>query len=297
MEVCDTVSFRDGSMANIEGYGTVLLNCKNGEHRSFTDIYYIPCLTSNIISIEQLDEAGYKVNTEDGVLRIREQSRKMLARVSRWTDRLYVLKLNIAHLVCLTARGKEDAWRWHARMGHINMSALQKMQWEEMVRGLPSIEQVDQLYDACLTDKLRRNSFPVAAQYRAERVLELVQGDLCGPITPETPSGNKYFLPLVDHKSRFMWLKVLARKNQAAAAIKKFQERTEAESGKKLGVLRTDQGDECTLIEFAEYCAGEGVRRQLTAPYSPQQNGVVEWRNGMGVAMARNMHKAKGLPG
>jgi hypothetical protein len=208
-----TVSFGDGSVANIEGYDTVLFNCNNGEHRSFAGVYYIPCLTSNIISIRQLDEAGYKVNIEDGVLRIREQSRKLLARVSRRPDLLYVLELEVTRPVCLAARGKEESWRWHSRMGHVNMNALRKMAREELVRGLPQIEQVDQLCDACLAGKQRRSSFPTEAQYRAERTLELVHGDLCGPITPETPSGGKYFLLLVDDKSRFMWLKVLARKN------------------------------------------------------------------------------------
>jgi transposase InsO family protein len=292
-----TVSFGDGSVANIEGYGTVLFNCKNDEHRSFAGVYYIPRLTSNIISIGQLDEAGYKVNIEDGVLRIREQSRKLLARVSRRPDRLYVLELDVARPVCLAARGKEESWRWHSRMGHVNMNALRKMAREELVRGLPQIEQVDQLCDACLAGKQRRSSFPTEAQYRAERTLELVHEDLCGPITPETPSGGKYFLLLVDDKSRFMWLKVLARKNQAAAVIKEFQARAEVESGKKLGVLRTDRGGEFTSVEFAEYCTDEGVRRQLTAPYSPQQNGVVERRNGTVVATARSMLKAKGLSG
>lgn len=41
----------------------------------------------------------------------------------------------------------------------------------------------------------------------------------------------------------------------------------------------------------------EGVQRQLTVPYSPQQNDVVERRNGTVVATARSMLKAKGLPG
>ena len=39
------------------------------------------------------------------------------------------------------------------------------------------------------------------------------------------------------------------------------------------------------------------MHRQLTAPYSPQQNGVVERRNQSVVAMARCMLKAKNLPG
>jgi hypothetical protein len=50
-------------------------------------------------------------------------------------------------------------------------------------------------------------------------------------------------------------------------------------------------------VEFGRYCAERGVERQLTAPYSPQQNGVVEWRNQSVVTMARCMLKAKGLPG
>jgi hypothetical protein len=87
-----------------------------------------------------LDEAGYKVNIEDDVLRIREQSRKLLARVSRRPDRLYVLELDVARPVCLAARGKEESWRWHSRMGHVNMNALRKMAREELVRGLPQIE-------------------------------------------------------------------------------------------------------------------------------------------------------------
>jgi hypothetical protein len=254
-----SVSFGDGSVANIEDCGTVLFNCKNGEHRSFAGVYYIPRLTSNIISIGQLDEAGYKINIDDGVLRIRKQSRRLLARVPRRPDRLYVLDLDVARPVCLAARGKEEAWRWHARMGHINMNALRKLAWEEMVRGLPPIEQVDKLCDACLAGKQRRNSFPEVARYRAERTLEIVHGDLCGPISPATPSGGRFFLLLVDDKSRFMWLSVMSTKDQAAAAIKVFQERTEAESGLKLGVLRTDRGGEFTSVEFAEYCAAEGV--------------------------------------
>ena len=70
----------------------------------------------------------------------------------------------------------------------------------------------------------------------------------------------------------------------------------EAESGKRLKVLRTDRGGEFTAVEFATYCVEEGVERHLTAPYSPQQNGVVERRNQTIVGMTRCMLKAKGMP-
>ncbi|GKA04731.1 ribonuclease H-like domain, reverse transcriptase, RNA-dependent DNA polymerase [Tanacetum coccineum] len=44
-------------------------------------------------------------------------------------------------------------------------------------------------------------------------------------------------------------------------------------------MLRTDRGGEFTSNEFTQYCKENGIARQLTAPYSPQQNGVVERRN------------------
>ena len=59
-------------------------------------------------------------------------------------------------------------------------------------------------------------------------------------------------------------------KDEAVAAIKKFKMRTEAESGKKLHVLRTDRGGEFTSMEFVTYCADQGMVQHHTAPYSRQ---------------------------
>jgi hypothetical protein len=114
-------------------------------------------------------------------------------------------------------------------------------------------------------------------------------------VSPPTPSGNKYFLLLVDDMSRYMWLHLLSSKNQAAVAIKNFQATVEVESGRKLKVLRTDRGGEFTSVEFGEHCARCGVQRQLTAPYTPQQNGVVERCNQTVVDMAHSILKAKAL--
>ena len=66
-------------------------------------------------------------------------------------------------------------------------------------------------------------SFPKAAKYRAVDALELIHGDLYGPITLATNSGRWYFLLLVDDCNRYMWLQLLTSKDEAAAAIKKFK--------------------------------------------------------------------------
>jgi transposase InsO family protein len=78
--------------------------------------------------------------------------------------------------------------------------------------------------------------------------------------------------------------------------IKNIQARAEGESGLKLKALHIDHGGEFTATEFVDYYAAEGVHHQHTTPYNPQQNDVVERRNGTVVATARSMLKVKGLP-
>jgi len=73
-----------------------------------------------------------------------------------------------------------------------------------------------------------------------------------------------------------MWVIFLSSKDQAGAAIIRFQVGAEAEAGTRLRTLRTDRGGEFTAQTFADHCAEHGVQRHLIAPYTPQQNGVVE---------------------
>jgi len=87
---------------------------------------------------------------------------------------------------------------------------------------MPCIDHIDQVYESCLIGKKRRRPFPAKARYRVQDKLELVHGDLCCPVTPVTPSGNKLFLLLVDDVSRYMWLILLSSKDQAAVAIIRF---------------------------------------------------------------------------
>ncbi|CAA0841943.1 cysteine-rich RLK (RECEPTOR-like protein kinase) 8 [Striga hermonthica] len=206
-------------------------------------------LRSSIISIGQLDEHGCEVLVKGGVLKLQDQEQRLLAKVQRSRNRLYLLDLKVEQPVCLAVRHTEEPWLWHARFGHLSFDALGRLR--NMVRGLPHIEHVGELCDSCLAGKQRRLPFPKATKYHAADVLELVHGDLCGPITPATHGGRRYFLLLVDDCSRYMWLHLLTSKDQTTEAIKQFQTRSEAESGKRLRVLRTDRGGEFTSVEFA----------------------------------------------
>lgn len=94
-----------------------------------------------------------------------------------------------------------------------------------------------------------------------------------------------------------MWLSLLPSKDAAPEAIKRVQATVERKSGKVVRALRTDRGGEFLAKDFDQYCAELGLCRELTAPYSLQQNGIVERRNQTVVGTARSMLKAKQLPG
>jgi transposase InsO family protein len=88
---------------------------------------------------------------------------------------------------------------------------------------------------------------------------------------------------------------VLGSKGEAANAIRCTQAAAEAECGRKLHVLRTENGSEFTMAEFTSYCVDEGVQRHYSAPYSPQQNGIIERCNRTVVGMAQALLKQRGM--
>jgi transposase InsO family protein len=133
-----------------------------------------------------------------------------------------------------------------------------------MVRGMPCVDHVEQLCDTC-GDQAEVSPFPRQDSYRATKQLELVYGDLYGPMSPATPGGRRYFLLFVNDATRYMWAVLLDSKVAVADAIKRHQAATEKECGRKLRVLRTDNGG-----KFTAYCADEGIQRHYSAPYSPQ---------------------------
>jgi hypothetical protein len=101
LRVHGTVHFGDGSVTNIEGRNTILIRCKTGGHKALTGVYYIPRLRANIVSLGQMEEAGYKIILESGFLKLWNRARTLAAKVKHGESRLYVLHLDVDRPVCL----------------------------------------------------------------------------------------------------------------------------------------------------------------------------------------------------
>ncbi|XP_022928017.1 uncharacterized protein LOC111434926 [Cucurbita moschata] len=70
ISIVGKIHFDDNSVIDICGRGIVLFKCKIDEHLILSQVYYIPKLKSNIISLGQLDESENKIVIEDCVMKI-----------------------------------------------------------------------------------------------------------------------------------------------------------------------------------------------------------------------------------
>ena len=98
------------------------------------------------------------------------------------------------------------------------------------------------------------------------RCVDLVHTDLSGPMV-STPSGNKYFLTLIDDYTRMTFVYLL--RGKSAEKIKQFVYFCKTQVGKTPRILQSDGGGEYTGKELQSFLQDEGIVSQLTAPYSP----------------------------
>jgi hypothetical protein len=92
-DVQGSVKFEDASGVEIKSVGSVIFTAESGEHRLLIGVYYISALMNSIISPGQLNESSSHVKLKDGVMRIWDRHRRLLAMVTRDTNRLYVLNV------------------------------------------------------------------------------------------------------------------------------------------------------------------------------------------------------------
>ncbi|KAH9303713.1 hypothetical protein KI387_008117, partial [Taxus chinensis] len=84
-------------------------------------------------------------------------------------------------------------------------------------------------------------------------------------------------------------------KSEAFETLKKFKVAVENETGDHIRTLHLDRGGEFTNNEFKDYLQTHRIRRQISPPHTPQQNGVVERRNHTIMEMLQCMIDDSGL--
>ncbi|RVW14603.1 Retrovirus-related Pol polyprotein from transposon RE1 [Vitis vinifera] len=287
------VKLGNGEVVQAKGKGTIAISTKRGT-KIVTNVLYIPDLDQNLLSVAQMLRNGYAVSFKENFCFISDVHGTKIAKIKMNGNSFY-LKLDLVEGHVFSAKIDESVV-WHKRYGHFNLKSLRFMQEAGMVEDMPEISVNAQTCESCELGKQQRQPFPQNMSKRATHKLELIHSDICGPMSTTSLSNNVYFALFIDDFSRMTWVYFLKTKSQVLSMFKSFKKMVETQSGQNVKVLRTDNGGEYTSKEFSVFCQEAGIVHQLTAPYSPQQNGVSERKNRTVMEMARCMLFEKKLP-
>eukprot|EP00253_Pinus_taeda_P027098 PITA_27098 len=258
-DVKSEVTTGTDSKIAVKGKGSVSIRARNGEQMTVPEVYYVPGLKCNLLSIGQLIDKGYNVFLKYDTCTIRDipPSKKIIAQVQMTSNRMFPLKLRadlkegrtIAAVTqeVFQEQVKDENWLWHLRFGHLNFGGLNLLHIKGMVKGLPLIEKPDSLCEGCILGKKT-------------------------------------------------WVYMLKQKSEVFEKFHYFKTLVEKQCGHYIKVLRIDKGGEYISQDFLCFYRENGIQKQFTAMYTPQQNGVAERKNRTILDMVRSMLKAKHLP-
>ena len=118
----------------------------------------------------------------------------------------------------------------------------------------------------CALGKNARKSFP-SSDNIAEGILDIIHSDVCSKMTVPSLGNFIYYVSFIDDYSRKTWIYFLKSKDEVSNKFKEFKASIENLTGKKIKILRSNNGGEYTSNEFKDFCKGEGIVRELTTPY------------------------------
>ena len=292
------VSLGDGHKLDALGRGTVVVNMMIDNNKStraeLTNALYVPDLRCNLFSVRSATENGKVIHFAKEHCFIHDENGNVKGK-GVLVGKLYQLSVEPSSDCEYASLTSIDLW--HNRLGHMSERRIRDMVKKEMVTGV-GFKMSDEMSfcEGCVEGKMTRKRFKALGEIRAQRKLERVHSDVCGPMQTESPSGKKYFITFTDDFSRCSAVYFLNKKSEALEKFKEFEKAVTNETGLQIGALRTDNGGEYLSKEFQKYLVDKGIKQELTVPHTPEQNGVAERLNRTLVESGRAMMAHAGLP-
>jgi hypothetical protein len=287
----------DDREVKVAGCGTISFLRESLPPMTLTEVLYVLSLKKNLVSVSTIEEKGYEILFRDGQVLLfpRGSSITSAKVIGTRHERLYKFLFQPTRALIHSISSSSDLCEiWHRKMAPLHHGALRVLR--EMVTGVPNFSsEHHELCKGCTLGKYTKTSFP-SSDSRATKILDLIHSDVCGLMSSASLIGSLYHVVFIDDFSRKSWIFFMKTKGHVFSQFQEFKALVENHPRKKIRVLRSDNGGEYTSKEFMDFCAGEGIRRELTVPYNPQQNGVAERKNRTIVGAARAILHDQGLP-
>ena len=292
------VRIGDGRVLEAHGCGDIQLemtfDVSDSKYCTMNNVLYVPDLAGNLFSVGAAVQKGLVVQFGKRRCHIRDENGALHGMGSYIGDNLYKLDCKTLTPERAAVAVRDNIDLWHQRLGHINAQQLKQL--ADHAKGLKVHKSAEMTFcEGCVKGKLHRKPHKSVGEIHSKRRLQLVHSDVCGPITPESLGGNRYFVTFIDDYSRCCKVYFMKHKSDVLDKFKQFEAVFTNECGEGIGRLRTDNGGEYMSKEFDAYLKSKGILHETTVPHTPQQNGVAERKNRTLMESARSMIEHAGL--
>nr|GEV72856.1 putative ribonuclease H-like domain-containing protein [Tanacetum cinerariifolium] len=273
----------------------------------FYDVYFVKELKFNLFSVSQMCGKKNSVlftNTECLVLppefKLSDEN-QVLLRVPRENNMYNVNLKNVVpsgDLTCLFAKATLDESNlWHRRLGHINFKTMNKLVKGNLVRGLPTkVFENDHTCVACKKGKQHKASCKTTPVSSVNQPQQRLHMNLFRATFVKILNKKSYCLVVTYDYSRFTWVFFLATKDETSSILKTFITGIENQLSLKVKIIKSDNGIKFKNNDLNRFCEMKGIKRDISVPRNPQQNGIAERKNMTLIEAARTMLADSLLP-
>lgn len=297
----------------IKAFGQFAHRNTKGELIIFNDVLFVPQLAHNLLAAGRLTRAGATTELlKDPHFRLVDRKKELFFGSFVGEGSLMFVGLNpVSHPTLSTQRAFQinktklnqlAVLKLHYSLGHPSKEYVVRM-WRLGLTGrkLPEGVQLldfDIISKCCICPLAKNHQLPFkGARTRATDFLQNVHLDLSGIFRTPSTAKDHYYVLFTDDYSGFKVEYGSRSKNSEDIfeIIKDYIAYSERHTENKLKKLSIDGGGEFLNDLLIPYCKSSGIVLRVTAPHTPQQNGVAERANRTIASKARAMLIQSGL--
>jgi hypothetical protein len=214
--------------SHVEAIGTFYLTLSSSFVLELEKTFYVPRFSRNLISVSRLVPFGYSFNFSEISFSLFYKSDCVGNGIL--SDGLYCINLqnNITydsmHVNTSTKRcviNDDSSKLWHQRLGHISIERIKRLVNEGVLNTLDFTD-----FETCVDCiKGKKTNKSKKGANRSSDILEIIHTDICSPDMDSHDQG--YFISFIDDYSRYMYLYMLHKRNEALDAFKIFKAEVE----------------------------------------------------------------------
>ena len=269
------ITIGNGDQVQALGQGTVTLHDPNGKSVILDDVYYAPTFSKHIVSLRKLLDDDWKLANADKSEFVLTNPSDCVIRFQRSSsDQLYYLAGTRMTDVSVLATSTPTATTMDINVAHGLLGHPDTRMVKEMARTQDwTLTGTVKPCGSCALAKARAKAIPKSTLTKATKPGERLFLDISGPFS-DSLNQNKYWLRIVDDFSRFAWDCFMPRKSGIQGPLDRLLSANRA-ADKPCVYLRCDNaGENESFVQMV--CADFNVILEMTAPNTPQMNGVVE---------------------